>query len=252
VTARTLSILLGFQTFHPFSFAPSWGESGIGLLPWQEQVSRLRADADLRERLVAEATQAGADPLIAGFMSPARSYLLGDPPNYEPAQADSVAGIAAARGQDKWTTFLELLLEAEDASCSTPPSSTTATATSRRRERCWSTLRPSSGWATAAPTPGRRVTRRRPPSCSRTGPETAGTAASRSRQAVREMTSATADLYGLGDRATCCTAMWAMSTSSTTRGCRCASLSSPMTHPAARSASCSRSTAMCAPSSPVR
>jgi len=45
-----LSILLGFQTFHPFSFAPSWGASGIGLLPWQEQVSRLRADADLCRR----------------------------------------------------------------------------------------------------------------------------------------------------------------------------------------------------------
>ena len=33
--ARTVSLLLGFQTFHPLQFTPAWGESGLGLLPWQ-------------------------------------------------------------------------------------------------------------------------------------------------------------------------------------------------------------------------
>lgn len=110
VTARTVSVLLGFQTFHPFSFTPVWGEAGLGLLPWSEQVARITADADLRRRLVEQARQMGHDPIVSGFMSPGRSYLLGDPPNYEPTPAESVAGIAAARGADPWETFLDLLL----------------------------------------------------------------------------------------------------------------------------------------------
>jgi N-acyl-D-aspartate/D-glutamate deacylase len=44
-------------------------------------------------------------------MSPERSYVLGDPPNYAPTPADSVAGIAAAQGKDVWETFADLLLD---------------------------------------------------------------------------------------------------------------------------------------------
>jgi N-acyl-D-aspartate/D-glutamate deacylase len=110
VTARTVSILLGFQTFHPFSFTPVWGEAALGLLPYEEQVARIEGDADLRGRLVEGARELEHDPIIQGFMSPRRSYLLGDPPNYEPSPSDSVAGIAATRGADVWETFLDLLL----------------------------------------------------------------------------------------------------------------------------------------------
>jgi N-acyl-D-amino-acid deacylase len=110
VTARTVSVLLGLQTFHPFSFTPSWGTAGLGLLPVGEQVRRLTGDSALRERLVTEARSMERQPMIAGFMSPTRTYRLGDPPNYEPTAADSVAGIAAAREADVWETFLDLLL----------------------------------------------------------------------------------------------------------------------------------------------
>ena len=111
VTARTVSILLGFQTFHPFSFSPVWGESGLGLLPWEEQVARIQADPDLREKVVSGTRALEQEAFIQGFMSPSRSYVLGDPPNYEPSSAESVAGIAAARGADVWETFLDLLLQ---------------------------------------------------------------------------------------------------------------------------------------------
>jgi N-acyl-D-aspartate/D-glutamate deacylase len=112
VTARTVSVLLGFQTFHPFCFTPAWGDTGIGLLQWDEQVARILAESDLREKLIRGAQALEHEPIVKGFMAPDRTYLLGDPPNYEPSAADSVAGIATARGAGVWETFLDLLLQA--------------------------------------------------------------------------------------------------------------------------------------------
>lgn len=110
VTARTVSILLGFQTFHPLAFTPVWGEALMGLMPWEEQVAKILGDDALRARIVTEARALADDPVVAGFMAPERTYVLGDPPNYAPTAADSVTGIAAARGTDVWDTFLDLLL----------------------------------------------------------------------------------------------------------------------------------------------
>ena len=111
VHARTVSILLGFQTFHPLNFTPAWGETGLGLQPWQEQVQRIRHEEGLRERLVRELHALADDPIVAGFMGPERVFLLGDPPDYEPGPERSVAGIAAAKGADKWEVFVDLLLQ---------------------------------------------------------------------------------------------------------------------------------------------
>lgn len=105
VHGRTVSLLLGLQTFHPFNFCPSWAE--IGLLPWAEQAARLPA---MRERLVAEASALENDPIISGFMHPSRIYVLGDPPNYEPSRSDSVVGIAEAQGKPTWEVLFDLLL----------------------------------------------------------------------------------------------------------------------------------------------
>jgi len=110
VHGRTVSILLGFSTFHPFNFTAAWGETGVGLLRWPEQVTRIEKDPELRARLVAELAAMGDDPIIRGFMNPKRVYVLGNPPNYEPSPTDSVAGIAAARGADMWDTLLDLML----------------------------------------------------------------------------------------------------------------------------------------------
>src|SRR5687768_12957480 len=35
VHGRTVSLLLGFQTFHPLAFTPAWSAAGLGLLPWE-------------------------------------------------------------------------------------------------------------------------------------------------------------------------------------------------------------------------
>jgi N-acyl-D-amino-acid deacylase len=110
VHGRTVSILLGFQTFHPFNFTPAWGATGVGLLPWDEQVRRIEADPGLQARLVAEIAGLADDPIIAGFMNPDHIYLLGDPPDYEPGKAASVTAIAESRGRDRWSMLLDLLL----------------------------------------------------------------------------------------------------------------------------------------------
>jgi N-acyl-D-aspartate/D-glutamate deacylase len=108
VHGRTVSLLLGLQTFHPFNFCPTW--ASIGLLPWQERASRMRDDADLRARLMNEARALEDDPIVSGFMRPSRIYVLGDPPDYEPPASRSVAGMAAAEGRSQWETLYDLLL----------------------------------------------------------------------------------------------------------------------------------------------
>jgi len=108
VHGRTVSLLLGLQTFHPFNFAPSWAQ--IALLPWDEQ-ARHMADPALRARLVAEAVALEDDPIVAGFMHPARIYPLGDPPDYEPPPDDSIAARAAAGGRSPWEVLYDHLLE---------------------------------------------------------------------------------------------------------------------------------------------
>jgi N-acyl-D-amino-acid deacylase len=110
VHGRTVSLLLGFQTFHPLAFTATWGEAGLGLLPWHEQAARLQADPDLRARIVADAARLADDPIVSGFMHPDRVYLLGDPPVYEPGVERSVTALAAQRGVDPWELLLELLL----------------------------------------------------------------------------------------------------------------------------------------------
>jgi N-acyl-D-aspartate/D-glutamate deacylase len=108
VHGRTVSLLLGLQTFHPFNFCPTWAT--IGLLPWAEQAARLRDDADLRARLVSEAVALENDPIVSGFMHPARIFVLGDPPDYEPPPSRSVAAIAASEGRSQWDVLYDLLL----------------------------------------------------------------------------------------------------------------------------------------------
>jgi N-acyl-D-aspartate/D-glutamate deacylase len=110
VHGRTVSLLLGFQTFHALAFTAAWGDAGLGLLGWEEQVARIERDPELRARLVADAAALADDPIVTGFMHPSRTFVLGDPPEYEPGPERSVAAIAAARGIDPWALLLELML----------------------------------------------------------------------------------------------------------------------------------------------
>jgi N-acyl-D-aspartate/D-glutamate deacylase len=110
VHARALTLLLGFQTFHPLMFTAAWGAAGLGLLPWQEQVARIEADPELEAAIARDARKLGDDPIVSGFMHPDRIFILGDPPQYEPGPELSASRLAAAQGVDPWELLVELFL----------------------------------------------------------------------------------------------------------------------------------------------
>ena len=110
VHGRTVSLLLGFQTFHPLAFTRAWGDAGLGLLAWPEQVARIEADPALAARITEDARALEDDPIVTGFMHPSRIYVLGDPPVYEPGVERSARAMARARGVDEWELLLELLM----------------------------------------------------------------------------------------------------------------------------------------------
>src|SRR5690606_26167916 len=68
VHGRTVSLRLGFQTFHALALTAAWGDAGLGLLGWEEQVARIERDPELRARLVSEAAGLADDPIVNGFM----------------------------------------------------------------------------------------------------------------------------------------------------------------------------------------
>jgi N-acyl-D-aspartate/D-glutamate deacylase len=200
VTGRTVSILLGLQTFHPFTFTPVWSESGLGVLTRDEQVQRIRSDDLLRARLVEEARSLEDNPFVRGFMSPRRSFVLGDPPNYEPSPADSVAGVAAARGADPWGTFLDLLLGDGGRALLNSPvlnySDGNLEATRAMLVHPVTVFGLGDGGAHAGQTCDASTTTFMLSYWARDRP----TGRLPVEEAVRQITSATADVYGLGDR----------------------------------------------------
>jgi N-acyl-D-aspartate/D-glutamate deacylase len=107
VHARTVSLLLGLQTFNPFNFTEAWAE--VGLLPLAEQAARL-AEPGMRARMIAEVNALADDPVVSGFMHPDRVFPLGDPPEYEPAAHTSVGARAAVAGTDPWAALYDALL----------------------------------------------------------------------------------------------------------------------------------------------
>lgn len=196
VAGRPVTLLLGLETFHPFAYCASWAE--IGLLPLAEKVARLRADGDLRARLVREAST--PDPGMVQFLDPARAYPLGDPPDYEPDPADSIAARARAAGRDVYELYLDLLLDRDGhALVMRPLLNYTDGNLDAVREML---LHPTSAWGLGDGGAHCGTT------CDASTPTFMLTHWARDRShdrlplewVVRKMTTETASLYGLGDR----------------------------------------------------
>jgi N-acyl-D-amino-acid deacylase len=117
VIPRGVGLMVSLQgKFHPFVWTPAWKE--MGDLPVAERVARIKADADLRRRLVEE----GADSVM-GIHKPTvnmpiayhwdRTFSLGANPDYEPDPRESVEGRARSAGRNPREVALDLLLEDE-------------------------------------------------------------------------------------------------------------------------------------------
>jgi N-acyl-D-amino-acid deacylase len=114
VAARPFGVLLGLCARHRFADVPSF-QPLIGLAP-AEKADRMR-DPDLRARLLGESramveqlrtTMPTAAQLLDTFD---RTYVLGDPVDYEPGHERSIAGIAEATGRDPLDVYYDALLE---------------------------------------------------------------------------------------------------------------------------------------------
>ena len=176
VAGRPVSLLLGLQTFHPFAYCPSWAP--IGGAPLAEKVAAMR-DPEMRRKLLSEVDAAIAP--MRQFLDPERAFPFGATPDYEPARATSVAGIARAQGRSDMEVFYDVLMEDDGRKfVMRPLLNYTGFSLDPVREMLVVTRTPRGVSATAARTAARPATRARRRSCSRTGRATARTTCSRS------------------------------------------------------------------------
>jgi N-acyl-D-amino-acid deacylase len=107
VAGRALNVLLGFQTFHPFSKRPTY--MALADLPLAERIQHLRKD-EVRRAILSESIP--DDPLMAmiGGQSTSHMFPLGEPPDYEPTPDMSVAAIARREGRPEEEVLYDLLL----------------------------------------------------------------------------------------------------------------------------------------------
>src|SRR5919106_626612 len=109
VAGRPLGLLLGLQTFHPLRDRPSY--QAIEPLPLDEKVARLH-DPAVRAAILAESPE--PDDVMAFIgMGLDRMFLIGDPPDYEPAPDESIAARAEREGRDPTDLLYDLLLSSD-------------------------------------------------------------------------------------------------------------------------------------------
>jgi len=112
VGSRPTMLLIGHQTFHPFSNRPSY--KALEPLPFAERIARLR-DPEVRRRILAEPNDE-TDPRLAVVYALIQQGLhkvfpLGDPPDYEPGPEKSIAAIARREGKDPFAVLYDQMLE---------------------------------------------------------------------------------------------------------------------------------------------
>lgn len=109
VPPRAIGLLFGLEaSLHPFGGHETFRKEVAGL-PHAEQVARLR-DPAIRARILSESSPPGLEYLMERFD---RLFVLGDPPDYEPAPETSVAAQAKQLGIAAKERVYDLLLENE-------------------------------------------------------------------------------------------------------------------------------------------
>ncbi|MBL4864385.1 MAG: amidohydrolase family protein, partial [Rhodobiaceae bacterium] len=103
-------VLLGLSsTLNPFLLHPAFRE--IAHLPLEAQVEKLQ-DPAFRARLLAEQPDYPEGQIITMLCTAYhKMFRLGDPPNYEPAPADSAGAVAERAGKEPREIVLDWMLE---------------------------------------------------------------------------------------------------------------------------------------------
>ncbi len=114
VAGRPFGMLMGLQTHHAFAKRPTF--TSLAHLPFDELVDQL-ARPEIRAAILGE-QDLPTDPTILydGLSSVVQNMLgtlfpMNEPLDYEPTKADSVAGLAGARGVDPLELLYDLQLE---------------------------------------------------------------------------------------------------------------------------------------------
>lgn len=110
VCSRPIGTLLGLQgSLHPYVACPSY--RAIAHLPLAERV-RIMRDPEFRKRLQSEQPEKGSRNTIT-YIAKAyhKMFRLGDPPDYEPDPAQSIAAQAQREGKRPEDMVYDLLLE---------------------------------------------------------------------------------------------------------------------------------------------
>ena len=109
VPPRAIGIMMGLQaTLHPFGGHPTYRRE-VAELPHAEQVEKLK-DPGLRARILSENPPDMLQGLLGDFH---RLFVLGDPPEYEPAPETSIAARAEGLGVEPNSLAYDLMLEQE-------------------------------------------------------------------------------------------------------------------------------------------
>ena len=140
IAGRPTGLLTGhFATYCLFSEIPAYVALRRRHLPAEEFAAAL-ANPEVRRSIVSwtPSTPAEAEAMEKAYH---RTFVLGDPPDYEPGPERSLAGLAAAAGcpRSRWPTTR--WPRATGQGCSTSPSSTTPRVTSTTCTTCCCTPR---------------------------------------------------------------------------------------------------------------
>jgi len=109
VCARPIGVLLGLEgTVNPFMATETY--RSIAALPLAERVAKMR-QPDVRRRILAEYEEQGRSQYANITRSLHKMFRLGDPPNYEPDPATSLAAEAERRDLPAADVAYEAVLE---------------------------------------------------------------------------------------------------------------------------------------------
>jgi N-acyl-D-aspartate/D-glutamate deacylase len=117
VSGRPGGMLIGLTSYHGFMRRPTFRRleselSGNALLAALRQAENRAAILAEQDEPAAPSEQFAEMTANMGFLFP-QMYPLGDPPDYEPTQEKSIAGIAEASGRDPWEVHYDTLVSGE-------------------------------------------------------------------------------------------------------------------------------------------